>query len=552
MIFSPAGTIFEMAKLLRPVGKTLAAVLEEKALLSPGHAAIIYGEETVSYGELLQRTVLAAKALLAAGIAPGSTVGVLMGNEPDWVVLALAASMVGAQFAPLNTWYKTTELGWTLRHCGVTLLIAARRFLKTDYGQIFTDLIPELCYSPPGALCSAVLPQLRDLVMTGEPIPGSTPWTAFLKRGEDLSPGELSAVRRLVDPERAAFVLYTSGSTADPKGVVLNHRGVVENGFDLGQRRNIHAQDRVWLGTPLFYALGATNALPATLTAGATLVLQGAFEAGAAIATIQRAQATVYYGTGNMTRALLDHEDYDHSKIGSLKKGNAGIVAEYKRMTLVEMGISQAVPAYGLTETYGNATVGDVDDPLEIKLRTNGRPLPGMEMIIVDPVNGGQLSTGQTGLVLVRGHTTPGYLHNPIESAKVLRPGGFFDTGDLGYLDTDGRFVFHARLKEVIKSGGINISPVEIEQLIAAHPEVRDAYVVGVDHPVQGELIVAFVDRVSTVSESQLKAYVKDRAASFKTPHHIFFRQEDQLPRLASGKVAKHRLALEARQELGL
>jgi len=292
--------------------------------------------------------------------------------------------------------------------------------------------------------------------------------------------------------------------------------------------------------------------LPATLTAGAALVLQGAFNAGAAIETIARTGATVYYATGNMSRAILDAPTYAQRKIGSLKKGNAGTVAEYKRLTLVEMGITGAVPAYGLTETYGNATVGLPNDPLEIKLHTNGRPLPGMELVIVDPATGAPLPRGETGLVLVRGYTTPGYLNNPGETAKVLRPDGFFDTGDLGSLDEEGRMIFHSRLKEVIKNGGINVSPVEVEQLLATHPDVRDAHVVGVADGIRGELIVAFVDAASSVSESGLRDYVRERAAGFKVPHHIFFRSEEQLPRLASGKVAKYQLAAEARRELGL
>ena len=527
-------------------------MVEEKALAAPARPAIFFQDRTISYGELLERSIEAAKALLALDVKAGDRVGALLGNDPDWLVMALAAAMIGATFVPLNTWYKKNELGWTMRHCGLSVIVTARQFLKTDYGRLFSELIPELEAAAPGRLAAPGFPALRALVFIGETPRGGLAWPAFLKGGEPVTSASLAAARAKVDPDVTAFVLYTSGSTAEPKGVMLTHRGVVENGFDLGQRRAIVADDRVWLGTPLFYALGATNALPAALTAGAALVLQGAFEAGAAIDVIERTQATVYYATGNMSRAILEHPDYAQRRIASLKKGNAGTVAEYKRLTLVEMGITGAVPAYGLTETYGNATVGLPDDPLEIKLNTNGRALPGMEIAIVDPATGAPLPRGETGLVLVRGYTTPGYLDNPVETAKVLRPDGFFDTGDLGSLDEEGRMIFHSRLKDVIKSGGINVSPVEVEQLLAAHPDVRDAHVVGVADAVRGELIVAFVDAVNPVSERSLRDYVKERAAAFKVPHHIFFRREDQLPRLASGKVAKYRLAAEAREELGL
>lgn len=532
-----------------PSARTLAGVLKEKATAAPQADALFHGDLRWSYGELLERSEAAARALLAHGIRPGDRIGVLLGNDSTWVTLAMAASMIGAVFAPLNTWYKAGELAWTLRHCELKLIVSASHFLKTDYRAVFSEILPSL---RDGRLPDPASPALTTLVFMDHAPAGTLSWLEFLKAGAAVGRDELEAVAQSVSPDSPAFVLYTSGSTAEPKGVLLNHRGVVENGFQLGRRRAINRADRVWLGSPLFYGLGATNALPATLTAGAALVLQGHFEAGSALDVIERTRATVFYGTGNMTRGMLDHPDFRRARVASLEKGNAGTVAEYKRLTLVEMGISQAVPAYGLTETYGNATVGEVDDHIETKVATNGRPLPDMEMIIVDPQTGARLGTGETGLVLIRGHTTPGYLNNPVETEKALRPDGFFDTGDLGSFDAEGRFLFHSRLKEVLKSGGINVSPVEVEQLLASHPEVRDAYVVGVGDPVQGERIVAFVDAAGAVDEADLKAFVKARAAAFKTPHHILFRHEDQLPRLASGKVAKYRLAEEARQELGL
>ena len=537
--------------MLRPKGKTLAQVLEEKAASSATSPAIFFQDMVIDYHELLQRSERAANSLLAAGVRGGDRVGVILGNEPDWVVLAMAASMLGVTFVPCNTWYKKSELAWMLRHSGVSLLVAASTYLKTDYAALFAELIPELATSYPGELRSAQFPQLKSVVFRGPGPQGSLSWDGFLRAGLKTAANELKASRAAVLPDSPAFVLYTSGSTAEPKGVLLNHRGVVENGFELGHRRSIVAADRVWLGTPLFYGLGATNALPATITAGAALVLQAHFEAGSAIACIRDSGATVYYATGNITRAILDHPDYSQAKIGTLQKGNAGTMPEYKRLTLREMRIAGAVPAYGLTETYGNATVGFPDDPVEVKIETNGTPLPGMEIRIVDPGDGKPLPAGQTGLVLIKGHITPGYLHNPGETNKALRPDGFFDSGDLGSVDAAGRLIFHSRLKEVIKSGGINISPAEVEQLLASHPDVRDAFVVGVSDATRGELVVAFVDAAAPISEQALREFVKERAAAFKVPHHVFFRTEEQLPRLSSGKIAKYRLAEEARSELG-
>ncbi len=531
----------------RPQGRTLFEVALETALVAPGRPAIFHGGTVVSYGELLARSSRVAHALLAAGVSPGDRVGTMIGNAPEWIIMALATAAAGAVMVPLNSWYKRNELAWTLRHSGVGLLLAVRRSLKTDNGVLLSAVVPELAGSVPGAIASPTMPALRSVVMIGECISGALDWEEFLRRGEAIG-----APLPHVDPDTVGCILYTSGSTADPKGVMLRHRATVENGFDLGRRRAICADDRVYIGTPLFYSLGAANALPAALTAGASIVLADAFEPGRAIDAIEATRATVYYGTGNMSRAIIDHPAYRQARIATLKKGNAGLGAEYKRLTLVEMGITGAVPAYGLTETYGNAAVGEADDPIDVKMATDGRPLPGMEFRIVDPDSGTPVPHGTAGLVLIRGHTAAGYLDNLAESARAFRADGFFDTGDLGLMDRAGRFVFRSRLKEVIKSGGINISPFEVEQLLVNHPDVRDAFVVGVADAVRGELIVAFVDTLNRVSEDSLKGYVRENAATFKVPHHIFFRSEATLPRLATGKIAKVRLVEEARAGLGI
>ncbi|CAN5745122.1 AMP-binding protein [soil metagenome] len=533
-------------------GRTLGAVLDEMTAANPSAPAVFFDGRVMSYAELRQRSIEAAKSLLALGLRRGDRLGVLLANEPRWLVMCYAASYVGATLVPLNTWYKKSELAWTLRHCEVSMLVTARKLLNQDYAGMLDELLPSLHEARNGALQDAGYPALRRVVMVGDALRGTMSWSAFKAASTGIDGATFEAAASAVQPTDAAFILYTSGSLAEPKGVVLNHGGVIRNGVHMGDRRAIKSEDRVWLGSPLFYGLGATNALPVALTHGASLVLQGSFEAGRAIQAVQSTGATTFYGTGNMTRAILDHPDYAQSKIGTLKKGNAGTMTEYKRMTLVEMGVSQASPAYGLTESYGNATVGEHDDPLEVKLNTSGRPLPDTELLIVDPASGSPLPAGQIGLVLLRGLTAPRYHANPEETRKAMRPDGYFDTGDLGSLDGDGRFAFHARLKEVIKSGGINVSPMEVEQLLVRHPHVLDAHVVGVADPVRGELIVAFVDVDAAVPEAELKDFVKERAASFKTPHHVFFRTESQLPRLASGKVAKFKLVEEARTELAI
>jgi fatty-acyl-CoA synthase len=534
----------------RPIGRTLGAVLDEVAAIQGNRSAIFYFDDVVSYRDLQASAHEAARALIALGVQRGDRVGVLLGNEPVWLTMCFAAAYVGAVLVPLNTWYKSTEIDWTLRHCGISILIFSPRFLKQDFAAILAGLIPELNGTHPGELRSERYPELRTLVSTGSKVPGAYDFQQFLNAGRNVAAVELASIAATVAPDDIAYILYTSGSTAEPKGVALNHGSLIENSFGLGDRRGIDENDRVWLGSPLFYGLGAANALPLVLTHGSSLVLQGSFDPGAAIKLISKIKATAYYGTGNMTRAILDHPDYTPAKVATMKKGTAGTVPSYKHMTLVEMGVSQASSVYGLTESYGNATVSNFDDPIDIKINACGKLLPGMEMRIVDPQSFETLPPGQDGLVLLRGHTTPGYFKNPTETARALLADGWFNTGDLGHFDDAGNFHFHARLKEVLKSGGINISPLEVEQLLIMHPEVKDAHVVGVPDERLGEAIVAFVQSDSAVSEDTLRKFVKERAASFKVPQRIFIRSESELPRLASGKIAKYQLVQEAVREL--
>ncbi|MCW5770055.1 MAG: AMP-binding protein [Rhodospirillaceae bacterium] len=537
---------------LYPAATTLGALLADNARAGAGRPAIFYRDRIVSYGELHEQATAVAKAMLALGIRRGDRVGALLGNQPEWLVACFGAATIGAVLVPINTWYKKEEIAWLIRHSGMRLLIAAASFLKQDYAALLDELAPGYRDVPAGALRCEGFPDLETIVTVGAGRAEEAPWRAFLRLGETVDDAGLARAAATVTADDAAMILYTSGSTAEPKGVLLHHGNAIRNGFDMGGRRAVTGEDRVWIGTPLFYALGGINAMPVAVSRGAAIVLQDFFTAETALNAIEQTRATVYYGTGNMTRALLDHPDYAQRRIGSLKKGNAGTFPEYKRMTLIEMGITQACAAYGLTESYGNATVSDADDPVEAKIATNGRPLPGTELVIVDPASGKPLGPNEPGLILLRGHVASGYFRNAEETAKAFRPDGFFDTGDLGHLDADGRLVFHARIKEIIKSGGINVSPLEIEQLLVKHPDIADAYVVGAPEKVRGEVIVAFVIARRQVAAAAVQDFVREKAASFKVPHYVLFRTEEQLPRLASGKVAKYQLVKNAVAELGL
>jgi fatty-acyl-CoA synthase len=370
-------------------------------------------------------------------------------------------------------------------------------------------------------------------------------------RGGGVPSPALRAAADAVRPEDVCYILYTSGSTADPKGVMLHHRGTIENCFNIGERQHLTHEDRLWLVTPLFYGLASVNAMPAIYTHGGCIVLQEYFDAGHALELMERERCTVYYGLGHMTKALVDHPDFGRRDISTLEKGVTGFSPEDKRLALQTLGVRRCCSVYGLTESYGNCCLTDADDPLEVYLHTQGLPLPGWEFKIVDPENRRQLPRGQLGLLCIKGYTTIGYYKNEAETARSFDDEGFFITGDLAALDDDGRLRFHSRLKEVIKVGGINVSPQEVEHILERHAGVRQAHVVGVPDPVKGEIIVAFVEPAGDgLTEDELRGFVKEQAASFKVPRHVLFRTDAQLPHVASGKVPKYRLREEAVREI--
>jgi fatty-acyl-CoA synthase len=290
--------------------------------------------------------------------------------------------------------------------------------------------------------------------------------------------------------------------------------------------------------------------MPAIYTHGGCVVLQEHFDAGAALELIERERCTVFYGLANLTHALTTHPDFGTRDISSLVKGVTGFTPEDKRAVIETLGVEHCCAIYGLTESYGNCAVTDADEPLEVRLSTQGEPLPGWEFKIVDPDTWEPLPQGEVGLVLIKGYTTLGYYKDEKTTAESFDDDGYFITGDLGLMDDAGRFCFHSRLKDMIKTGGINVSPVEVEHVLQSHPLIRQAHVLGVQDPVRDELIVAFVEPAGELSEAEVRAYVKERAASFKVPHHVFFRAESELPRLASGKVARTELRAWAEQEL--
>ena len=520
----------------QPRSRTLPDLLDEITARDPGHELIVGAGARVSYAETRERARRLAKGLRRLGIRRGDKVALLMGNRPEWLVIDFAVAMLGATLVPISTWSRTRELGHVLDHCDATTLITIARFAGQDYLGMLGEL---------GGPGSARLPKLaRVVVVDGERSGSQTPFDALTELGVTVGDSELDAAQRAVTPDDVAYILYTSGTTSTPKGVQLCHGGLVENMWNIGERQHLTSVDRMWMGISLFWSFGCANALLAVMTHGGTIVLQDTLEPGAALALIERERCTVYYGTPNIALALTEHPDRARRDLSSLRTG-AAIGPPSAIQMVMDLGAREICNVYGLTETYGNCHVTDAHDADEIRRSTVGRPLPGMEIRVVDRETRRPLPTGEVGEILVRGYVTPGYYKDPDKNAAAFDRDGFLITGDLGSIGDDGRLRFRGRIKEMVKTGGINVAPLEVEEVLLGHPAVEQAYVVGLPDARKEEILAAVVVLRDghDVEPEALRGFCRKALAAFKVPQEFRLLRRDELPVTATGKVQKFRLA---------
>lgn len=518
----------------KPLSRTVPALLAEMVARDPHHLALIGGPVRQSYADLAAAVEQAARALVASGIAAGDRVGILMGNRPEWLAIDLAAMSIGAIAVGLNTWATAHELAYQLDHAGVKLLVIEPRFRNTD----FVALVSEARGIAGG------LPALTAIVCTGDLLVADLVlFSDFLARAASVPATVVHAASAAVGERDVACLLYTSGSTALPKGVPLLHGGLIDNMWEIGERQGLRSDDRLWLAVSLFWSLACVNALFAHLTHGASIVLQPQFDAGEALALIEAERCTVFYGTPNMALALWEHAERGARDLSSLRTGvTIGTPAQVERVAA--LGVGKICNVYGLTEAYGNSTVTAAEEPLARRVQTVGRALGGVEIAILDGVSGARLGAGEVGEIALRGNVTPGYWNDPVRTAEVFTADGFFRTGDLGLLDDDGYLFYRGRLKEMVKTGGINVAPAEVEQALSMHPAVELAFVTGIaDARLDEALAAVIVLRTgAAVTAEELAQHCRTTLAAYKTPRHFRFVDASALPLTTTGKLQRNRL----------
>ncbi len=531
---------------------TVGDLLDHNARKFPDNQAVVWEKIGLTYAELKTRVNLVARGLLASGVKKGDHVALLMDNRPEWLMICLAIAKIGAVLVPINIRYRLHELAYLLRHARPSLLITIDHFHQADFIEMLFDLDPKLRTQKKGGLKSEKFKSLRRIVChSDQDYPGMNRWEEIFHFAGQVSPAQLAAVQQRVTPQDILYILYTSGTTATPKGAMLTHFNVRKNGENIAARMRATHQDRFWIPIPLFFSFACANALMTALNAGACLVLQPYFEPGEALALIEREKCTILYANPSIYLPMLDHPRLKAFNLSSLRSGIAMGTEQNLRKLVKEIGVPQINSGYGLTETSAISSMTDSEDPLEVRVQTYGRPFAGVEMVIKDQHSETVLPPEVEGEIRIKGYNvTPGYYDAPEMTRASFDGEGFLRTGDIGLLTKEGYLKFKGRYKDMLKTSGINVSALEVESFLETYPGVEQVQVCGIPDETKDEVGVAFVKASpgSKVAEEDLIRYCKQNIASYKIPR--YFRFVDEFPMTGSGKVKKFELRDHFLQEL--
>ncbi|MFO7165821.1 MAG: AMP-binding protein [Mycolicibacterium hassiacum] len=525
--------------------ETIGANLERMVSAHPGTEALVDvpSGRRWTYAELNTEIDLVARGLLAAGIATGDRVGIWAPNCPEWVILQYATAKVGAILVTVNPAYRSHELEYVLRHAGIRLLVAATEFKTTDYRAMIAEVRPRL-------------PDLAEVVFIGAG--AGDDWDRLRAAGARVSVDELRARMGVLAPSDPINIQYTSGTTGSPKGAVLSHRNIVNNGFFVTELIGFGPQDRLCLPVPFYHCFGMVMGNLGCTTHGATIVIPAAgFEPAATLTAIETERCTAVYGVPTMFIAMLADPDLPHREVSSLRTGimaGATCPMELMKRCINELNMAGLAIAYGMTETSPVSCQTRVDDDLDRRTATVGRVHPHVEIKIVDPVTGKTLPRGATGEFCTRGYSVmTGYWNDAERTREAIDPDGWLHTGDLAVMREDGYCQIVGRIKDMVIRGGENVYPREIEEFLHTHPDIEDVQVVGVPDERYGEEICAWIKMRPgrpPLDAAAVRAYARDKLAHFKIPRYVVV--VDEFPMTVTGKVRKVQMRDESIRLLGL
>ena len=514
---------------------SIPAMAASAAERFPHRLAIRDGETALTYPELLEHGRRFGAALVEAGIEPGDRVALWAFNSAEWVVALVGLLGAGAVLVPVNTRFKGQEAAELLARSRARVLLTVTEFLGSDYVALLES-------------AGRDLPDLETVVAVRGPASGrAVGWGDFMALANPSALAEVERRSARLAPDDRSDILFTSGTTGQPKGVVMTHGRTLIVATDWVAMSGLTEGDRYLMVNPYFHMFGLKGGILASMAAGATMLPEAVFDAERVLARVAAEGVTVLPGPPTLYQSLLDHprrSSYDLSSLRVAVTGAADIPVELIRRVQSELPFSKIVTGYGLTEG-GTACGTSEDDDAEAIATTVGRPRPGFELKLVDEV-GREVGPGEAGEVLLRsGSVMAGYLDDPEETAKVLSPDGWLRTGDLGMTDDVGRLRIVGRVKDMFIVGGFNAYPAEIENALLRHPSVRQAAVIGIPDPRLGEVGMAFVvaDR-GEVSGDDIVAWARDEMANYKVPRVVEI--VDHLPLNATGKVMKEVLREQA------
>ncbi|MFI3283369.1 MAG: AMP-binding protein [Rikenellaceae bacterium] len=528
---------------------TLGGIIEKWAKESPEKEFLVspYLGVRYTYTEFSRRVDSLALAFQNMGVESGKKVGIWANNHPDWITVFFATARLGAVLVTVNTNYKATELEYIMNNADIHTMCMIGEYRDSNYVDILHSVVPEMLTLKEGeAICSAKLPELRNAVYIGEGRPaGMYNIEELVTLGSSLPRSEYDALQEVINCHDEVNMQYTSGTTGFPKGVLLTHYNILNNGKATGEFMRYSAADKLLVCVPMFHCFGCVLALCAVITHGATMVLLEDFDPLKVLESIHKERCTILYGVPTMFIAELNHPQFDTFDLKSLRTGiMAGAVCPIETMNAVMGKMNcNVISIYGLTESSPGMTGSDFDDPTEIRATTVGREFPGIEVKILDHTTGEELPDGEQGEVCCRGwNVMKGYYNNPEATAEVIDERGFLHSGDLGLRDKNGYFHITGRIKEMIIRGGENICPREIENYLFNIPQIKGVEVVGVPSPRYGEQVGVFITlkEGQQLCEADIRGFCEGNIARYKIPKYIFF--IDEFPMTASGKIQKYKL----------